>query len=373
MTRCRRGRPPSGGRSRRRTGTSRSRSPDRSPPRPGPGTGPTSRGPCAAPPGTGGGRPATRREPTSHSTVRSTKKARKYRPFHLVEAPGPGRRRPRAARDAARSRRGRRCARSGRARPSSPTGRAAASRARAWSRSTSRQPNAARTKNMRTRSSSAVRLITTCRPSTASSAPARQPSGVERNSRRPMRHSISTDSVPRTAVMKRQPNGVRPNIHSPSGDHPLARRRVHDEGPGVGERDRPGGGRGSAGRRSCGPARCPRSRGAAAPRRPWRSTSRRRSPPAGCPGARSGSPRPGRRRAPARASPTPTASGKRGTRRSRRSVPGRAAYPNRRSRACQSRGAVVGRVPTTGERVTSRHRAACPAAGVRAGRYSCIR
>ncbi len=31
-----------------------------------------------------------------------------------------------------------------------------------------------------------------------------------------MRHSISTDSVPSTATMKRQPKGFSPNIHSPS-------------------------------------------------------------------------------------------------------------------------------------------------------------
>ena len=63
-----------------------------------------------------------------------------------------------------------------------------------------------------------MRLITKCRPSTASSAPARQPRNVERNSRRPIRHSISTDSVPSSAVMNRQPNGVKP-------EHPLAERR----------------------------------------------------------------------------------------------------------------------------------------------------
>ncbi len=60
-----------------------------------------------------------------------------------------------------------------------------------------------------------MRLITKCSPSTAISVPARQPRKVERNIRRPIRHSSSTDSVPSTAVMKRQPNGLNPNIHSP--------------------------------------------------------------------------------------------------------------------------------------------------------------
>lgn len=32
---------------------------------------------------------------------------------------------------------------------------------------------------------------------------------------RPIRHSIRTDRVPSTAVMNRQPNGSKPNIHSP--------------------------------------------------------------------------------------------------------------------------------------------------------------
>jgi len=42
-----------------------------------------------------------------------------------------------------------------------------------------------------------------------------QPSSVERNSRRPIRQSISTARVPSSAVMKRQPNGFRPKIISP--------------------------------------------------------------------------------------------------------------------------------------------------------------
>ena len=53
-------------------------------------------------------------------------------------------------------------------------------------------------------------------PSTASSSPARQPRRVDLVIRRTMRASIRTASVPSTAGMNRQPNGVTPNIHSPS-------------------------------------------------------------------------------------------------------------------------------------------------------------
>ncbi len=77
-------------------------------------------------------------------------------------------------------------------------------------------PNAASTQNITMRSSSDVRLITNSRPSTAIRPPARQPSAVERSSRRPIRHSISTASVPSSAVMNRQPNGLSPKTHSPS-------------------------------------------------------------------------------------------------------------------------------------------------------------
>ncbi|CAM5651531.1 hypothetical protein STENM223S_07592 [Streptomyces tendae] len=104
---------------------------------------------------------------------------------------------------------------SGRTRPSSSTGSAAASLLRALSRSTTRQPKAASTKNISTLSSSAVRLIVKCRPSSAIRAPARHPRKVERNSRRPIRHSSSTERVPSSAVMKRQPNGSKPNSSSP--------------------------------------------------------------------------------------------------------------------------------------------------------------
>ncbi len=159
--------------------------------------------------------PAVLRAPTSHRTVIRPNATMTYRPFHLVAEASP-RETPAAIRH------GRQPSRSpsatpvsGRSTPSSSTGSAAASLRLAQSRSISRQPNAASTKNISTRSSSAVRLITKCRPSTASSPPARQPRNVERNSLRPIRHSISTDSVPSTATMNRQPNGVNPKICSP--------------------------------------------------------------------------------------------------------------------------------------------------------------
>ncbi|SCF76969.1 hypothetical protein GA0115256_116829 [Streptomyces sp. DconLS] len=139
-----------------------------------------------------------------------------YRPFHLVPMARP-------SISPAAQRQGRQPSRTesatcafGRTRPSGPTGSAAASLARDRSRSMSRQPNAATTKNISTPSSSEVRLITKCSPSTASRAPARQPRNVERNIRRPIRQIISTLSVPSSAVMNRQPNGLNPNISSPS-------------------------------------------------------------------------------------------------------------------------------------------------------------
>ncbi len=104
---------------------------------------------------------------------------------------------------------------SGRTRPSESTGSAAASLARALSRSSSRQPNAATTKNIRTPSSSEVRAITKARPSSDIMTPATQPKNVERNRRRPMRHSSRIARVPSSAVMKRQPKGLKPKISSP--------------------------------------------------------------------------------------------------------------------------------------------------------------
>jgi hypothetical protein len=79
----------------------------------------------------------------------------------------------------------------------------------------STQANAATSQNASNPSSSAVRLSTIERPSSASSRPATVPSSVERNSRRATNVIKRTDSVPNSATPNRQPNGVRPKIHSP--------------------------------------------------------------------------------------------------------------------------------------------------------------
>ncbi len=83
------------------------------------------------------------------------------------------------------------------------------------SRSTTMQPNAATTQNSRKMSSIAIRLCTKCRPSNAMMPPAMQPSSVERNIRRAMRQSSSTDSAPKIAAVKRQPKLSKPHIFSP--------------------------------------------------------------------------------------------------------------------------------------------------------------
>ncbi|SCD64583.1 hypothetical protein GA0115246_1041118 [Streptomyces sp. SolWspMP-sol7th] len=159
--------------------------------------------------------PAILRAPTSHSTVMTPNAASTNRPFHFVPKARP-RQIPAAQRQGRRPRKAvSAIVASARTTPSASTGSLARSRARARSRSRSRQPKAASTKNISTRSRSAVRLITRCSPSIVSSAPAKQPRNVERNMRRPIRHSIHTDAVPSTAVMKRQPKGVRPKSHSP--------------------------------------------------------------------------------------------------------------------------------------------------------------
>ena len=72
------------------------------------------------------------------------------------------------------------------------------------------------TQAVRKTSSSAARLSTKCRPSSASSSPARQPSTVEPVIRRVTRTSTTTVSVPATAAAMRQPNSSTPNSRSPS-------------------------------------------------------------------------------------------------------------------------------------------------------------
>ena len=87
---------------------------------------------------------------------------------------------------------------------------ASASRARETSRSTTRAPNAARTKNIRKMSRMPVLLSTNSRPSSESSSPAVQPSSVDRVSRRATRHMTRIASVPMSAGATRQPSEVSP-------------------------------------------------------------------------------------------------------------------------------------------------------------------
>ncbi len=97
-----------------------------------------------------------------------------------------------------------------------PGGRPAAIAAPALSRSTTSMPKAASTQNMTKMSRIAVRDSTSSSPSRAISSPATQPSRVERVIRLAIRAVIRIDTVPTTATANRQPNGVRPNSHSPA-------------------------------------------------------------------------------------------------------------------------------------------------------------
>ena len=78
-----------------------------------------------------------------------------------------------------------------------------------------RQPNPASTQNITKMSSIAVRLMTSSRPSRASSRPATQPSKSEPVIRRVIRASINMDADPATAAATLHPIGLRPNAHSP--------------------------------------------------------------------------------------------------------------------------------------------------------------
>src|SRR6266699_3340602 len=91
-----------------------------------------------------------------------------------------------------------------------------ASLARDASRSSTSMPNAASTQNITNRSRIAVLLSTSSSPSSAISSPAQQPSSVDLVIRLVIRAVIRIDSVPATATANRQPNGVNPNIHSPT-------------------------------------------------------------------------------------------------------------------------------------------------------------
>ena len=87
---------------------------------------------------------------------------------------------------------------------------ASASRALDTSRSITRAPNEASTKNIRKMSRMPVRLSTNSSPSSESSSPARQPSSVDRVIRRATRHMSRIASVPNSAGTTRQPSELSP-------------------------------------------------------------------------------------------------------------------------------------------------------------------
>ena len=86
-----------------------------------------------------------------------------------------------------------------------PRAMASASLVRDRSLSTTTQPNAARTKNIKKMSRMPVRDSTNSRPSSDISSPAMQPSRVDLVIRRAIRHISKMASDPNTALMNRQP------------------------------------------------------------------------------------------------------------------------------------------------------------------------
>ena len=215
--------PPSSGRSRTARRTSRSRTPGRRPPaaRRERDRQPFPVADQRAPPRQA--YPAARRAPRSQATV----ERQRTRAGTRSRSTSTRRRSPGTARPPTRHQRMPSAGPASSAPPSSAA--AAAILARERSRSITRQPNAASTQNITKMSSIAVRLITSSSPSRASSSPATQPSRVDLVIRRAIRAVIRMASEPTTATENRQPNGVRPNSHSPGRDEDLAERRVHDE------------------------------------------------------------------------------------------------------------------------------------------------
>ena len=147
----------------------------------------------------------------SHAIAMAANANRYQTPFHLVAQAA-----PRKTPASTRRHRTPRCGPP----PASSLGAAcsasAASLAREASRSSTSMPNAASTQNITKMSRIAVLLSTNSSPSSAISRPATQPSSVERVIRRVIRAVIRIASVPTTATENRQPNGVRPNSHSPT-------------------------------------------------------------------------------------------------------------------------------------------------------------
>ena len=161
--------------------------------------------------------PAERRAPASQNSTSSANAGTNHTALHFTPSAAP-------SRTAANSRHhgtlpgqlnAGRPARPGRL-GSNPSSIARNQRRRRASRSSTRAPNAARMKNIRKMSSSAVRDSTKCMPSNAISRPAAQPSTVDPNIRRAMRVISSTEMMPTTAAEIRQPNSSYPKIRWPS-------------------------------------------------------------------------------------------------------------------------------------------------------------
>ena len=221
--------------------------------------------------------PATRRAETSHQTVSTPKAAMKKRAFHLVpraaaeqhtghDAPRPE---PQTGAEVAALELGRAV----RPRVGVPArGRGRGHRTRPAGRTTTG------------RSSSAVRLMTRCRPSIASRKPAMVPE--HRRPGHPSHEPGQQQDAERAEHGDRDPPAERVQAEDllAARDDPLAEWRVDDVRRRVGEHVEVAAA-GSA-RRPC--RRSPaRTRTAAGRRRPWRSTSRRRRTRAACRGPRS--------------------------------------------------------------------------------------
>src|SRR5690606_36017606 len=154
-----------------------------------------------SPPDHAAGAPADLRAPTSQATVSSPNTARAKTPLHLVAQAAP-------SRTPAASRHGRQPTsgpNSDRSTLSDTDAAHSAYLRRARSRSISRQANAATMNIARMPSRMAMRLTVIDMPSTATSRPARLPSMVDRNSRRPARTTITAVRMPAIAVASRQP------------------------------------------------------------------------------------------------------------------------------------------------------------------------
>ncbi len=154
----------------------------------------------------GDGCSAARRAVNSQQMVSTPNTASAYNPLHLVPHASPSKM-PAASRHGRQANSGVR---------SAPESAQSAYIARARSLSTSRQANAAATNIARMPSRIAVLLSVIDIPSTASSNPAVVPRRVDRNNRRPALATITTVTIPATAVASRHPAGSIPSSRMPS-------------------------------------------------------------------------------------------------------------------------------------------------------------